>query len=390
MIHFVTRYILTILISLSIHAALIATAQAGSDINMSGRAVNQYNSGVRAIQAGDYDKSFLVFKQLAEKGHKHAQNQLALHYSQGQGTKKDNALAVKWYSASANQGHAGAQYWLAKAYLEGEGVTQDFNEAEKWFLESATQKDLDAQGALASMYYYEQYGRKDLAKAFTWISALEINGEDVSTGKDMIEKSVTVVDRVLSHCLLYHMYEDGMGVDKSSSKANSHQEKAKAIDCIEVPGFQSAIKVKEHGSIYMRDGLYEGDMIRQRPHQYYAHGKGTITGDNVKYKGEMQNGRKHGYGIYTTLKDEKEYSRYEGNFKKDKRYGQGTYTSPTTNDYKGDWKNDMPYGHGVMTTSNGKFTAEFYDWDNSDWGYYEFDGGTVERMKMVDGDFIRP
>ena len=53
--------------------------------------------------------------------------------SRGEGVRKDDKEAVKWYHLSAEQGIPGAQSILGLMYEKGLGVKQDYIEAHKWF-----------------------------------------------------------------------------------------------------------------------------------------------------------------------------------------------------------------------------------------------------------------
>ena len=51
----------------------------------------------------------------------------------GEGTREDNAEAIKWYSLSADQGNPIAQNNLGAMYYAGEGAELDKVQAYKWF-----------------------------------------------------------------------------------------------------------------------------------------------------------------------------------------------------------------------------------------------------------------
>jgi len=59
-----------------------------------------------------------------------------MKYLLGQGTEKDETLAVKWFQKAAAKGHVYAQFHLAEAFHYGRGVAQDKDEALKWYLEA--------------------------------------------------------------------------------------------------------------------------------------------------------------------------------------------------------------------------------------------------------------
>ena len=68
-----------------------------------------YNEGLAAHQAGDYNTALKEWRPLAEQGNAITQYNLALMYKNGEGIAEDNVEAVKWYKRAAEQGYASAQ-----------------------------------------------------------------------------------------------------------------------------------------------------------------------------------------------------------------------------------------------------------------------------------------
>lgn len=66
---------------------------------------------------------------MAGQGNADAQFMMAVAYSQGDGKKKDEALALFWYHAAAEQNHVEAQSALGNAYANGLGVTKNETQA---------------------------------------------------------------------------------------------------------------------------------------------------------------------------------------------------------------------------------------------------------------------
>ena len=88
---------------------VILTGLVGSGGAVWADAVSDFNKGVDAFDAGNFEE------------------------------------AVKWYRKSAEQGDALGQYALGWMYSNGKGVTQDYAEAVKWYRKSAEQGDASAQ-----------------------------------------------------------------------------------------------------------------------------------------------------------------------------------------------------------------------------------------------------
>ena len=80
-----------------------------------------YDKGLEAFQAGDFDTALNEWRQLAEQGHARAQYELGNMYEYGRGVGQNDADAVKWYTKSASQGLVLAQYKLGVLYENGWG-----------------------------------------------------------------------------------------------------------------------------------------------------------------------------------------------------------------------------------------------------------------------------
>ena len=63
------------------------------------------NDPEQAFRKGDYERSFELWKPLAETGDSNAIYYLGLHYYLGLGVKKDHNSARTWYEKAAVKGH---------------------------------------------------------------------------------------------------------------------------------------------------------------------------------------------------------------------------------------------------------------------------------------------
>ena len=95
----------------------------------------------------------------ADQGDASAQYNLGVMYAEGQGVRKDDVEAAKWFRKAADQGLARAQYNLGVMYAEGQGVPKDYVEAEKWVREAA-----DQGLALAQSFLIEEKSKLEEAK----------------------------------------------------------------------------------------------------------------------------------------------------------------------------------------------------------------------------------
>ena len=98
---------------------------------------NDFEEGLDAIHATDYDKALEKLMPLASQGHAAAQYNLGVMHEWGNGVPQDDVKAMKWYRLSAEQSHRDGQNNLGAMYSKGEGVEQNFVEALKWFVVSA-------------------------------------------------------------------------------------------------------------------------------------------------------------------------------------------------------------------------------------------------------------
>ena len=92
-----------------------------------------YDAGLKAAQAGDFQTALKEWKPLADQGDADAQHNLGIMYASGRGVPEDDAEAARWYRLAADQGLAGAQHRLGLMYANGEGVLQDNVTAHMWF-----------------------------------------------------------------------------------------------------------------------------------------------------------------------------------------------------------------------------------------------------------------
>ena len=87
----------------------------------------------------------------AQKGSADAQNVLAGMYQQGQGVKKDVAMALRWWEKAALQGNVLAQLSLGRLYTQGEDVLHDSNQATFWLNMAAAQGEQEAVALLDAL-----------------------------------------------------------------------------------------------------------------------------------------------------------------------------------------------------------------------------------------------
>lgn len=129
-----------------------------------------YEAGVNAAFAGDFETAFKEFSIAAEEGLDLAQYNLGILYFTGQGVEQNFEAAFKWTESAARQGHLGAQFNLATLYYDGQGTPEDRDTAITWFTQAGKAGNPDAAFVLAKMYENGEHVAKDLVLAHAWAS----------------------------------------------------------------------------------------------------------------------------------------------------------------------------------------------------------------------------
>jgi TPR repeat protein len=179
-------------------AALLAAAPVRAD----------FNDGVKAYLAQDYDAALLPWRPLAEQGHAPAQFGLGLAYENGRGVDRSLERAASWYRKAAEQGLQDAQFNLGNLYLNGAGVEKDPVEAVRWFRRAADQGMPHAQVNLGysyetgtgvardpgeAVYWYREAARQNFAQAQYYLGAAYERGlgvtKDLSLAAGWYEKA---------------------------------------------------------------------------------------------------------------------------------------------------------------------------------------------------------
>jgi len=150
------------------------------------------SEGLAAVERQDYMTAFTVFKQLANKGDKEAQYNLAILYKQGDGIMQNRSKAASWFRKSADQGLPAAQYRLARMYDIGDGVEQNFDYAAVWYQKAAEQGDPLAQTNLGVLYANGEGLKQDLVLAYVWLNLAASQGLALALdNRELIAKSMS-------------------------------------------------------------------------------------------------------------------------------------------------------------------------------------------------------
>ena len=154
-----------------------------------------FDKGLKAHDAGDYDAAAREWEPLAEQGNVEAQYNLGLMYYNGQGLTQNSAEAVKWYRLAAEQAHAYARLNLGAMYRNGQGVPEDFVKAAKWYRLAAEQGNAIAQDNLGILYYFGDGVLQNNLISYMWTNlAFENGAPEAEARRDFIAEEMTKAD----------------------------------------------------------------------------------------------------------------------------------------------------------------------------------------------------
>ncbi len=128
-----------------------------------------YDTGMRAYDAGNYAKALEIWGPLAEGGDSVAQYSLGkLLENGGKGVARDVAEAAKWYRRSANQGVSAAENNLGLMYAQGRGVPRDVVQAAQLWHSAAEKNHVIAQFNLGLAYFRGEGVKTNEQTAIRW------------------------------------------------------------------------------------------------------------------------------------------------------------------------------------------------------------------------------
>jgi TPR repeat protein len=105
-------------------------------------------AGHDAYERGDYAAAHEAWKEAALAGNPDAQYALGALYSRGQGVKRDQEQANRWYLVAAKAGQVEAQYRIGMRYRTGDGLPKDYVSAYTWLRIAARNGHVKAASAL--------------------------------------------------------------------------------------------------------------------------------------------------------------------------------------------------------------------------------------------------
>jgi uncharacterized protein len=151
-----------------------------------------FDRGVAAAEAGDFETAISEWMPLAVAGNAWAQFNIGLMYNKGAGVSQDYSEAAKWFRMAAESGEPKAQFNLGNKYVNGQGVSQDYSEALKWYRLAADQGDANSQSNLGVMRENGWGVPQDFIVAHMWYNLSAANGYELGRiNRDNIAKSMT-------------------------------------------------------------------------------------------------------------------------------------------------------------------------------------------------------
>jgi TPR repeat protein len=120
----------------------------------------------------DQDEALKWFEKAANAKNSYAYIKLGNIYA----AKEDYKNAFKWFEKAANNGDIKAAYNLGYFYTGGLGVTRDLKKSLQWYEKAAIAGNIDAQLNLGFMYIAGHGTKVDYKKAAYWIKKAKDTG----------------------------------------------------------------------------------------------------------------------------------------------------------------------------------------------------------------------
>ena len=141
---------------------------------------HQFNIGIAAYEASDYQSAAVIFTELAKSGYINAQYYLAIMLDSGAGVEEDHVQSAMWYMKAASKGHVEAQYNLGIAYAMGEGVAQDMKKSIYWMKKAALNGSINSQYNLGLIYILGDGVEINLEEGILWWKLAAKNGDSTA------------------------------------------------------------------------------------------------------------------------------------------------------------------------------------------------------------------
>lgn len=130
----------------------------------------RYDAGLGIPGGPDRDRGAGLWEVAAEMGVAEAWPIIAERYALGDGRRKNEALAARWYEKAASAGHVPSMLRLAELLDRGQGVRKDEAAAARWYSRAAEQRDAEGEYQLAIRLLTGKAGFvRDEATGMQWL-----------------------------------------------------------------------------------------------------------------------------------------------------------------------------------------------------------------------------
>lgn len=160
-------------------------------------AAGDFDKGLKAFRAGDFDEALAEWLPLAQDGDREAQHAVGMMHEYGRGLERDDVKAAQWYLRAALQNMTEAQYRLGVLRENGWGVARDEELAAHWYEKAARSDHALAQHDLAFMYLDGKGVPKDKVQAYKWLKIASVQRADLMT-KHLAEVSKTMTSEEIA------------------------------------------------------------------------------------------------------------------------------------------------------------------------------------------------
>ncbi len=218
-----------ILLPLLLLVGLTATALyfIGGETKQEASNTDMLQLGDFAFQEKRYEDAFLWFNKAALQGLSQGQYRLSQMHQRGQGTDKNDSLALRWMRAAAQQGLARAEYEYATMLEFGRGLPQaNLEQAMTWYEKAAQHRYPEAMLKLAKYYFEHKTTNDDVYQSLDWAIAAE-DFNTTKTDATLIHKQINeyIIDNAqkgnaADQYKLANMYSKGFGITQDLKKAN--------------------------------------------------------------------------------------------------------------------------------------------------------------------------
>ena len=158
----------------------------------------------------DYNKSFALTKELADKKNPKGIHLLAIHFMLGCGTEQNTAMAIKLFEEASKLGNLNSTIGLANMYLNGyKNLPKDYKKAYILYseIEKIPLQEIERKGGM----------KEDVGDVYSNLGVMYLEGlyvdRDVVKAIDLLERSFALGSDIAANNLGSIYYSDKYGVN---------------------------------------------------------------------------------------------------------------------------------------------------------------------------------